>query len=205
MGAPARQLVVWQGTEGNRWETALIDLSSTGIVAEGTQIGLDPVPYRLDYTLDASDNFVTRALDLRACGEDWERTLALRHDGQGYWEATVSASSLPAATLSVDGLSEARDCDLGLSPLTNLMPLRRLGLLSHTTTASIVVAWVSVPDLELQPYRQRYERIALTESAATVRFIDEDLLPGFVADLELDSNGIVENYPSLARRVRMTN
>ena len=205
MRASAQHLVVWEGTDGNRWETALIDLSPTGVVAEGTQIGLDPLPYRLDYALDASDNFVTRALDLRARGEGWQRSFGLRHDGQGHWEASVSGSSPPASTVSVDGLSEARDCDLGLSPLTNLMPLRRLGLLSHSTAASILVAWVSVPDLKLQPYRQRYERIALTESAATVRFIDEGLLPGFVADLELDPNGIVENYPNLARRVHPAN
>jgi uncharacterized protein len=199
------RLAIWEGLDSKRWEVAHITLWSTGVTAEGTQVGVEPLPYRLDYTLDASDGFVTRALDVRVHGEGWRRRLLVRHDGSGFWEAEATAEgrvNLPAPEPAVEGLSEARDCDLGLSPLTNLMPLNRLGLLTKRTSASIVVAWVSVPELVLRPYHQRYEHIAVNDRGATVRFIDEDLFAGFTADLQLDPGGIVQEYPQLARRVR---
>lgn len=40
---------------------------------------------------------------------------------------------------------EARDCDLGFSPLTNMMPVRRHGLSVAGDHFDILAAWVSVP------------------------------------------------------------
>ena len=53
-----------------------------------------------------------------------------------------------------------------------------------------MVAWVGVPDLTVQPMRQRYERL----SAGAVRFATG----AFAADLLLDGDGFVRYYPDLA-------
>jgi hypothetical protein len=200
------RLVIWEGIDARRWEVARVDLAPQGVRADGTQVGIDPVPYRLDYRLDATSGFVTRELEVRVTGEGWSRRLHLEHDGRGIWHARVTAAGITPRSLGppgagTAGLSEARDCDLGLSPLTNLLPVRRLDVLTGPGQAEIVTAWVAVPDLVLRPYRQRYEHVAVTARGAVVRFVDLGLSPGFTAELELDSDGLVEVYPRLARRV----
>ncbi|MDQ3641672.1 MAG: putative glycolipid-binding domain-containing protein [Actinomycetota bacterium] len=57
-----RRLLLWRGLDGWRAEVAGVDLTPDGVSAAGTQLGVDPVAYRLDYTLDAGDQFVTRRL-----------------------------------------------------------------------------------------------------------------------------------------------
>jgi hypothetical protein len=201
------RLLFWSGLDSQRWEVAHFKLNSQGVTARGTQIGTEPVRYRMDYVLDARDGFVTRQLDVRAEGEGWSRGLVLRHDGRGAWTCDVEASGqvdlhAPGAERGVlEQLTEARDCDLGLSPVTNLMPIRRHGLNVDDGAADIVVAWVSAPDLKLYPYAQRYESIRRSAEGSLVRFIDRGLSEGFVADLRLDADGLIELYPQLAERV----
>jgi hypothetical protein len=202
--AGRERLILWEGLNSKRWEVADIHLTRDGVEAHGTQIGVEPLAYRLDYRLDASHGFVTTVMDVHVAGEGWRRSLCLDHDGHGSWKAKVTsegAPSLPPATGSTDGLEEARDCDLGFSPMTNLLPVRRHELIERVGGVEIVTAWISVPELVLQPYRQRYDHLRATEHGAIVRFLDLGLSHGFRADLELDRDGIVEVYPQLARRV----
>ena len=205
--AMVERLVIWSGLDGARWEAAHLVLTHYGVTARGTQIAVDPIPYNLDYRLEAPDNFVTRLLDIRVRGAGWSRSLTLRHDGAGSWdwnskeEGEVKLDPAGGDLALATELSDAVDCDLGLSPVTNLMPIRRHKLNVNDGAADIVVAWVSVPDLKLYVYAQRYESIHRRGERATVRFIDRGLSEGFVADLELDGDGLVEVYPELARRV----
>jgi hypothetical protein len=174
-----------------------------GIRATGTQLGVDPLPYRLDYELDASDDFMTRSLELEAAGTGWTRTLRLERDG-GVWRAEAGAEGdapLPPGGGEVGGLGEAFDCDLGFSPLTNMMPIRRHGLHEGEGSADFLMAWVSVPELGLHASRQRYEHVRREGDGAIVRFLDLGLFEGFTAELELDADGLVRVYPGLARRV----
>jgi hypothetical protein len=59
------------------------------------------------------------------------------------------------------------------------------------------MAWVSVPDLHVHASVQRYEHLRTTAAGAVVRFSSGD----FTADLLLDTDGFVADYPGLARRV----
>lgn len=187
----ARRRVLWTGTDGPRAEACEIGLSADGLQASGIQIGLAPAPYRLDYSLDTAESFVTRTLDVTASGAGWQRQLRLERDDEDRWNVD-----------DADELDEALDCDLRFSPLTNLMPVRRHGLHLGPGTAEIVVAWVSVPDLAVHASRQRYEHVRLTDDGAVVRFIDLELYKGFTSELELDRDGLVVAYPDLAGRVR---
>lgn len=201
------RVVVWSGIDSQRWEVAHFALDPEGVKAKGTQIGTQPLTYRMDYVLYAPEGFVTRRLDVHCQGEGWSRRLRLQHDGQGAWTFDAETGGdveleMPGAKETVaDELLGARDCDLGFSPVTNLMPIRRHRLHVDEGEADIVVAWVSVPDLKLYPYAQRYESIHYDDQGSTVRFIDRGLSEGFVADLQLDADGIVELYPELAVRV----
>jgi hypothetical protein len=202
----ASRLVIWRGLDEWRTEVAAIRLEPDGVEARGTQIGLEPLPYRLDYRLEAPQRFVTRLLELEVAGGGWGRRLRLLHDGQGSWECKAEETGdpdaeLPAAGGETAGLAEALDCDLGLSPLTNLMPIRRHHLHEGPGEAAFLMAWVSVPDLGLHASAQRYEHLRLEPPGAVVRFTDEGMFKGFSCELELDADGLIRTYPDLAGRV----
>ena len=198
------RFVIWRGTDAWRSEAAAIDFTASGVHAKGTQLGLDPVPYRLDYDLDASDGWNTRRLGLRAQGEGWKRELELEHAGSGRWEIRGRHEGVDVGLGEPTGdpsvLTDAVDCDLAFSPLTNLMPVRRR-LAPGAEAFDLTCAWVLVPQLSVIAYPQRYEPVAeLDGGERIVRFVDRGPGEGFVADLRLDADGLVLSYPELAVR-----
>jgi hypothetical protein len=96
-------------------------------------------------------------------------------------------------------LSGALDCDLGLSPLTNSMPVLRHALLRGGGPVDFQMAWVSVPDLGIWASSQRYMFLRSIKEQHVVRFEDAD--DGFTADLTFDKDGLVVDYPGLAHRL----
>ena len=178
--------LAWQGVEEWLAEHAQIDLGDDGVMATGVQLGVDPEPYLVEYRLDAPSGWITRRLEVEASGAGWRRSLSLEHDGRGGW--TADGKPVP----DVDG---ALDCDLAFSPLTNLMPVRRLALHEAAGSHDLAMAWVSVPDLAVHRSPQRYQHLR----PGVVRFASLD--SDFTADLELDADGLVVRYPGLAERV----
>jgi uncharacterized protein len=178
--------LVWHGVEEWLAEHAQIDLYDDGVLATGVQLGVTPEPYLLEYRLDAPSDWITRRLEIEASGAGWRRGLTLERDGAGRW--TADGEHLPA-------VAGALDCDLAFSPLTNLMPVRRSALHERAGAEDFVMAWVSVPDLEVRASPQRYEHVR----PGVVRYVSLD--GDFTAELELDADGFVVRYPRLAERV----
>jgi uncharacterized protein len=172
--------LAWNGTPDWRAEVCEVALSDDGLAATGAQLGAAPTPYRAAYELEVHGGWATRRLRVDVAGVG---SLELRHDGKGTWAGVPNAADLEGAL----------DCDLAFSPLTNLMPVRRHRLHEQPGTVDFAMAWVSLPDLEVHRSEQRYEHL----EPGRVRFGSD----GFVADLELDADGLVVVYPGLARRV----
>jgi hypothetical protein len=197
-----RRMVVWSGEDEWRAEVCRLELTPTGVRAEGTQIGVTPVPYRMDYLLLAQDDFVTSRLEVDVTGVEWSRRLVLTHDGRGSWEAQTESSGdpgLPDPGGDMRLVKGAVDCDLGLCPATNLMPVVRHGLHLGPGERDFLMAWVSVPDLGVHPSKQRYEHVRLTTDGAVVRYVGAHR--DYVGEIEFDRDGVVIHYPDLARRV----
>ena len=196
----AHRVLHWAGTDAWRAETAALELGADGVTATGTQLGVGelpdgtPLPYRADYRLDATDGWRTKTFEVDVTGAGWRRVMLLVRRAEG-WQcmAREEGDKLPFdwAGGEVDGLETAVDVDLAFSPLTNLMPVRRL----DGAPQDHVMAWVALPDLVLHVSRQRYEPVR----PGVVRYIGLD--DGFTADLALDPDGLVVTYPGLARRV----
>src|SRR5262249_7316930 len=153
-----------------------------------------PIPYRLDYTLETANGFVTSRLRVSSRGEGWRRTLELRRSGEGLW--SISAEEDGELDLPPPGgdpltFANALDCDLALSPVTNLMPVLRHDLLSAGGPVELTAAWVSVPDLSVRPDEQRY-----SSDHRVIRYEARD--GTFAADITLDTDGIVVDYPGIA-------
>jgi uncharacterized protein len=177
----------WTGIVHWLAEVCELELRADGLTAEGTQLGATPWPYRASYRLEVADGWITRRLEVEVAGAG---SLDLRHDGAGAWDGVPDPSLL-------DG---ALDCDLAFSPLTNVMPVRRHALHERPGARDFTMAWVSLPDLTVYRSGQRYEHLA----PGRVRYRSIGEQTEFVADLELDDDGLVVTYPQLARRVDWT-
>jgi hypothetical protein len=183
-------------------ELAEISLTPDRLAAVGVAIGTDPVPYRLDYTLETERDFVTERLQVTTRAQGWRRTLDLRREPSGVWSAATTADGeapFPPGNGDIAQVGRALDCDLGLSPLTNSMPVLRHGLLDGGGPVDFEMAWVSVPDLSVRRSAQRYTFVRSESDRHIVRFETTD--EPFVADLVFDDAGVVLDYPGLARRL----
>jgi hypothetical protein len=184
-------------------EFAEIDLNPRSLSARGIAIASAPTPYRLEYTLETTTDYITSRLLVTSRGEGWRRRLDLRRNRRGRWNISVDEDGevgLPAA-----GGRESMfdpyvlDCDLGLSPVTNLMPVLRHDLLSGGGPVEVTTAWVSVPDLGLRADGQRYRFVRADDAVCVIRYEASD--GSFAADVTLDRDGLVIDYPGIARRL----
>lgn len=189
----ARNLV-WQRADGAEW--CDLRLGPDQLAATGIQVGTTPVPYRVDYRLETAPGFATTVIRLRSVGAGWQRLLTLQRFPDGVWDVDASDFGTgPASRPGCDpaSLTGAVDVDLGLSPLTNTLPIRRLGLLASPIDepTTIVAAWISIPDLAVRAPEQTYTVLG----PGAMRYASGT----FTADLDLDQEGIVTNYPQLGR------
>lgn len=182
------RVITWEVTESKGLETSWITSGARSLRARGRAVGTVPEPYWISYELDTVDGFVTRRLCVSAETASGARSLDLRHDGEGHW--TADGDWLP-------DLGGALDCDLGLCPLTNTMPVLRHGLHRGPGEREFLMAWVSVPDLAVRASQQTYTHLGRTGDGGHVRFSSGD----HRSDLEFDAEGYVVDYPTMARRL----
>ena len=90
-------------------------------------------------------------------------------------------------------MAELRGCtdiDLGCSPATNSLPIRRLRL-AVGTSHTIKAAWVRFPELDVVAGAQTYTRV----DEFTYRYASGT----FEADLTVDDEGLVTSYAEWRR------
>jgi len=144
--------------------------------------------FRARYRIVADRHWTMRSCDISVEEPDApERRLELRVDGHGRWRDAANGSELPA-------LEGCREVDIQVSPFTNSLPIGRLRL-DPGESADIAVAYIAVPELALAPAPQRYTRLGPD------RYRYEALDTGFMADIAIDADGLVLDYPGIFQRV----
>jgi uncharacterized protein len=196
-----QRLLQWRGFDPDRFEAAHVMLERDALRARGTSLAPS---YALQYALVTNAEWITREFSVRVQTDTWTRTLVLRRAVDGEWSADRDGTAREHSKEPLPDLRDAVDCDLALCPLTNTMPILRHDIVgrSHRREPAEfddVMAWVSVPDLAVQRSDQRYAVGDPVEAGtgALVHFATE----GFRTTLEVDGDGLMVNYPGLARRI----
>ena len=174
--------VGWTGVEagagGGTHEHCQVREVASGVEVTGSiQGGIG----ECHYALRADRAWVFHRLDLRL----GEQHLQVRREG-GRW--FVNGSEDPE-------LADAREVDLSVSPLSNTLPIRRLGL-EIGQSADIVTAYIDVPELTVVPDPQRYTRTGERE------YLYESRDSDFSRTITVDEHGLVVEYPGLFTRAR---
>ncbi|WP_238018940.1 putative glycolipid-binding domain-containing protein [Dactylosporangium sp. AC04546] len=189
----------WQRTDTTGGEFAALD-DRRGLHARGTAFAADRGVYACRYELHTDEGWASTRLEVTAEGAGWLRTLRMER-AAGRWRVTTGEQGdlervlkgAPFAGIEdPDRLHNVLDVDLYNSPLTNTLPIRRLGLhrAAPGTTVTIEAAWILLPSLAVLPVEQTYEVL----EGRRLRYSSEN----FTAVFQIDEEGWVTEYPDLA-------
>ena len=179
--------------------TATIRLHNDHLTATGTQT-CDR--YSASWSLTTTPRWVTQHVSVEVTAASWARSLELQRSTEGIWAHDTSKTGRQPTDWPEPGiapgtdLSAALDCDLGLCPVTNTMPILRLGLMEgHVSRTRLIMAWIDIPPLRVIASDQYYASADSTSVsyASGTRQVN--------VNLGVDSDGIVTDYPQLARRL----
>ena len=143
-------------------------------------------PFRLSYEVRCDHYWRVRAARVGVPGEP--PRVELLSDGEGNWTGPDGRA--------VAYLQGCEYVDISETPFTNSLPIRRLGL-APEGSAEIAVAYFDGAELQPWPEPQRYTRLETGDGGGLYRFLSLD--GGFSADLPVDLDGLVLDYPELFR------
>ena len=163
-------------------ELCTLAVRATGLSLVGTVIGAEEsAPIRVEYRVLTDGSGNTTAVHVRDLRGFTQRTLSLERSSKGAWTVDGSAARK---------LKGCADVDLGISPSTNTLPIRRLRI-GVGASKTIKAAWVRFPELTVVKADQTYTRI----EEFTYRYASGD----FEAELTVDDEDLVAAYADWAR------
>ena len=182
--------VCWKTTRSSHAiPSGLEHLVLAGRTADSIVIAFDDdgEPFRLGYQLEWDDGWRLRSATLQVASASGKRMLSLLSDTRGRWS--------DARGEAIEALDGCLDIDIWPTPFTNSFPIRRESM-AVGERRLFRMAWVIAPQLTVQPLAQAYTRV----SGDRYRYESLDG-SGFTAELRVDEEGLVLDYPGLFRRV----
>lgn len=142
-------------------------------------------PVSIHYAVETDHRWRTRSATIDIMNVDsrhnveWE----VSADGKGTW-------TLPGlGPKAEEQFAGFLDIDFGFSPVTNILPIRKLKLVIGES-APVSAVWVRFPEFTIEPLHQTYTRI----SDDTYRYASDT---GFEGDITVDDRGIPIKYADL--------
>ena len=142
-----------------------------------------------EYHFDLDARWRTKSFTLKQHQAGEDRTLLIERIAEANWK--VDGLARP----DLDGCLEL---DLAVSPFTNTLAIRQLEL-APNEEREMTAVYVRIPQLEVVPARQRYQRLDPNEPPR--RFLYTGLDTQFIEEITVDEYALVESYPRFAERV----
>ena len=178
------ETVLWQRLDVPGHEIATVAPRSDGWLVDGVAVFVETGdPCRIEYEIRCDVRWTTRQCWLRGSVGARRVHLEIERSVAGEWSIEG---------MEIVALRGCVDVDLGFSPVTNLLPIRRLGL-SIGAHARVRAAWVRFPELTVEVLEQTYARVA------SDRYQYESAGGAFRRELAVDAFGCVVEYPGLWR------
>jgi hypothetical protein len=188
---PIERSYFWAAADGPGIEHLRLRLDPLESVAHGMLLGVENgMPYRLAYKIKWGADWRTRKVTLEVQDARGMRERILKSDGHGHWKDETGDP--------IPDLAGCIDVDIAASPFTNTLALKRLDL-KPGQSAEIRAAYVSLPGLAVRVDAQRYSCRARSAQGQTLLY--EGLGTDFKAELPIDADGLVLDYPGLFRRL----
>jgi uncharacterized protein len=172
----------WRRLDTDGLDACAIYATSDGYSIKGTAIFTsDSQPTKMDYMVVCDHRWTSRSAVVHGVigNEDWN--CELYRDSMGYWISNGS---------DVEGSEGWIDIDLGFTPATNILAVKRLAL-ETGMTARTTALWLDPDDWTFKPLVQTYCR----KSAHVYTYASPAHC--YEADLKVDEFGMVQIYPGL--------
>jgi uncharacterized protein len=182
--------IVWTGLEYHSMENCLIRGGMKGTTIDSTIIGLyEGKIYKADYTIKVNEKWETQELSIRSRHSDHEQDILLTKNSEGDW--MMNDEKMYAFT-------GCFDVDIAITPFTNTLPIKRLAL-NNDEEQTISVIYFDLLNWEVKPVKQLYRRISEN------LYHYENTPNSFEADIKVDKDGFVIEYPKLFNRSAIVN
>jgi hypothetical protein len=182
-----KRSLVWSSWDGTGMQHAHVTDTTDGVLIDGIVLGIvNGEPFRADYWVLLDRTWRTR----RVLVQGADRSLDLSSDGQGRWGREDGTH--------VAEIAGAVDVDFSVSPMTATIPIRRLAL-APGASAETKAVHVTVPGLHVSATKHRFH--CLAQDAKGGRFRHENLVTGTSAELAVDADFYVADYPEKFRRI----
>jgi uncharacterized protein len=176
----AGSAVLWRRLDTPGHDACRLDGDQTGWRLDGAAVfHQDGVPARLTYHVACDLAWRTRHGEVRGWLGPRSVELRITRSPEGAW--TLDGRDVP-------GLEGCVDLDLGFTPATNVLPVRRLAL-AEGEAADAAAAWLDVSAGTLEVLPQRYER-----RGDGFYWYEA---PGYTGLLEVTPAGFIRRYPGL--------
>ena len=178
--------VIWRRIlDDHSFEECVVTATPDGFVIAGHVIAAqDGASLIVRYDIGCGENWSARSVTIEQRLGDTQRRLRLERAGDGWLVDGVRDTRL-------DGCTEP---DLGLTPSTNVLAIRRLDL-AIGQAAEIRCAWVKFPALSVEPSLQRYERLGDRDYRYT------NVASGFTALVAVDALALPVTYENIWTRI----
>jgi hypothetical protein len=178
--------VIWRRTlDDHSFEECAVTATPDGVGIAGQIIAAEHgVPLSVRYEIDCARDWSARSVAIGQRLGDAQRTVRLERAGHGWLVDGVH-------DVRLDGCAEP---DLGLTPSTNALAIRRLDL-AVGQAAEIMCAWIRFPALTVEPSLQRYERLG--EHA----YRYANVASGFTAIVTVDDLALPVRYEGIWTRI----
>jgi hypothetical protein len=179
-----RSTIFWQRLDVPGHEIAELVRAGDGWELRGVAMfAHDEKPCRLDYTIECDARWRTQRVGVRGQAGELPLALELTRSARAEWHVDGEP---------IGALRHCIDVDLGFSPSTNLLPIRRLEL-AIGDRAVVRAAWVRFPTLALEVLEQVYTRLGSDS------YRHESAGGTFQRDLTVSDEGWVTDYPGFWR------
>ncbi len=173
--------LLWTGLVHQSLEHCIVTAEDAGPEALSTIVGSHQgVAYTVDYHIKTNAGWQVLFADISCRLNDRTYALELKGDDGRWW---INGGYAPQFEGCID-------IDIPLTPFTNTLPIRRLGLAAGEEQ-EIEVLYLDLLEEQIRPVRQRYRRLSAT------RYHYENVPNDFEADIRIDESGFVIDYPSL--------
>jgi hypothetical protein len=184
----AQRTVLWRGIwiPGHEW--CQLSPEGEGWRLTGTVLtAVASRPVKVHYDVRVGPDWATQEVQIACWSGAQERTLELTVEGHRWAARRGGTAEAAVESHDVSAFAGLVDVDLGFSPVTNTLPIRRLAP-EVGESIDVTAAWVRFPELTLEPLPQRYTRLS------DRRYRYESNGGAFVAELEVDDAGLVITY-----------
>ncbi|HTE32309.1 MAG TPA: putative glycolipid-binding domain-containing protein [Chryseolinea sp.] len=173
--------IIWTGKLYHSMENCLLTKTVDGNEITSTIIGAhENQIYKVEYHIRTNKNWETTFVNLKTQSGNSNELFILEKK-----ERSWLLNNKPN-----DGLKDIFDIDISLTPFTNTLPINRLQQ-KENERQTIEVIYFDILEKEIKPVKQIYTRLSID------RYTYENYDKSFKADIKIDDQGLVVDYPEL--------